>query len=305
MGKQSNISYSNYFSAIFAKASVRQPFWFEDVLNNPTLPEVSQETKKKHLRSYIESNPAELEKIQGFYPSAPTIVSLVELKLGTKILETNLYESNIIAREIVKNITGPIIERFILSGLSENIKDNQLSIKLQNLIDFLAEDFSEFLSAQGNGLVSIAGTVNEHLLSKAMTNGGMTDQDFQKTGKNSDADFMIYSSATNRYQIGIEVKSYHARERLLRGLQDIEGNKIGFGYFINPQEFNAHRTKTLLQTEAMAIYMPEKTLSKIEPEARNLTTNSKIAFGSKFYRPFEQFVTDMKYFCLNGKLPIF
>lgn len=305
MPKLHNKNYHDSFAEIFTQVSNLKPFWFEDILNSPSLPKVSIETKKKHLRTYIESNPAALEKIQGFYPSAATIVSLVELKLGTKIQETNLYESNNIARNIVKNITGPIIERFISSGLTESIKNNHLSIHLPGLIDFLAEDFSEFLAAQGNGLVSIAGTVNEFLLERAMTNGGMTDQNFQKTGKNSDADFMIYSSATNRYQIGIEVKSYHARERLLRGLQDIDGNKIGFGYFINHHEFNSHRTKTLLQTEAMAIYMPEKTLSKIEPEARNLTTNSKIAFGSRFYRPFEQFVTDMKYFCLNGKLPTF
>jgi hypothetical protein len=305
MPKPTNKIYDRLFAEIISHASIVKPFWFEDVLNDSRLPDVSLETKKKHLRSYIESNPSYLEKIQGFYPSAPTIISLVELKLGTEILEKNLDESNKIAREIVRNVTSPIIERFISSGLSAKIKNTSLTIDLPELIEFLAEDFSEFLSAQGNGLVSIAGTVNEYLLSRAMINGGMTEQNFQKTGKNSDADFMIYSSAASRYQIGIEVKSYHARERLLRGLQDIEGNKIGFGYFINPQEFNAHRTKTLLQTEAMAIYMPAKTLSKIEPEAKNLTTNSKIAFGSKFYRPFEQFVTDMKYFCLNGKLPTF
>lgn len=305
MTKKSKPSYPDAFSAIFSKASVHHPIWVDAVFADSSLPNVADETKKKHLRTYIESNPPELEKLLGFYPSATTIISLVEIKLGTKIVETNLYESNKIARDIVKNITEPILERFISSGLAHNISNNQLSIGLSPLIDFLASDFSEFLAAQGNGLVSIAGTVNEFLLSSAMTNGGMTNTDFQKTGKNSDADFMIYSSAASRYQIGIEVKSYHARERLLRGLQDIDGHKIGFGYFINPQEFNAHRTRTLLQTEAMAIYMPAETLANVEPSAKALTTNSRIAFGSKFYRPFEQFVTDMKYFCVNGTLPTY
>lgn len=305
MATNSQQRYFNLFSSIFAKASLKNPLWLDQVLSDPTLPEVASNTKKKYLREYIESNPSELEKLLGFYPSASTIISLVEIKLATKIVETNLFESNKIARDIVKNITEPILEKFISSGLSSNISAGQLSIGLPPLIDFLATDFSEFLLAQGNGLVSIAGTVNEFLLASAMTNGGMVNSDFQKTGKNSDADFMIYSSAASRYQIGIEVKSYHARERLLRGLQDIDGHKIGFGYFINPHEFNAHRTRTLLQTEAMAIYMPAETLANVDPEAQALTTNSRIAFGSKFYRPFERFVTDMKHFCLNGTLPTF
>ena len=306
MAKISNSQkYSHLFSAIFDGVKTGSVIWLDDLLGSETLPNVSIATKKKYLREYVDSNPTALEKLLGFYPSANTIVSLVELKLEKPITEIELYEANNVAREIVKNITEPILENFLTNSLSQFVSDKSIQIPIQNMMDFLQQDFTEFLAKSGNGLVSIAGTVNEQLLQRAMENSGMTDSEFQRTGKNSDADFKIYSSSTNRYQIGVEVKSYHARERLLRGLQDIEGYKVGFGYFVDASEFNAHRTQTLLQSEAAAIYMPQVTLDKVEATAKEMTTNQRIAFGSRFYRPIECFVSDMKYFCKMGNLPAF
>lgn len=179
-----------------------------------------------------------------------------------------------------------------------------LNIPVQSIIDFLQDDYADFMAKSGNGLVSIAGSVNEHLLDRVLKNHGMVEEDdYRKTGKNSEADFIVYSSSKS--QLGIEVKSYHARERLLRGLQDITGDKVGFGYFIDPSEFNEHRTRTLLQSGAAAIYMPKRTLDLVDPSAKSQITTQRISLNSKFYRPFEQFATDMKHFCTTGQLPAY
>ena len=92
---------------------------------------------------------------------------------------------------------------------------------------------------------------------------------------------------------------------MLRGLQDIVGHKVGFGFFVDASEFNSHRTQTLLQSETAAIYMPQSTLNDVEIEAQAMRTTQTIAFNSRFYRPIEQFVSDMKYFCTNDELPKF
>ena len=257
------------------------------------------------MRGYIEENPSKLEKVSGFYPSASTIVNLVELKIEAKINEQNLNHANKIARDIVDTIAKPILEKFLVTSLLSNIVENELVISIPNLMEFLQLEFTEFLSSSGNGLQSIAGALNEQLLQRAMQNAGMDETQFQKTGKDSNADFKVYSTAKQRHQLGVEVKSYHARERLLRGLQDIVGHKVGFGFFIDASEFNSHRTQTLLQSEAAAIYMPQSTLDEVEVEAKAMRTTQLLAFNSKFYRPIERFVSDMKYFCNNDELPKF
>lgn len=302
------MSKTKYFTAIeeiLKDVNANETIWLEELLDNYRFPKVAFNTRKKYLRDYIEVNPNQLEKISGFYPSAVTIVNLVELKLAEKIKETNLNPANKVARDIVNAIAKPILENYLVTSLDKNITNGNVNITIPKLMDFLQLEFTEFLSSSGNGLQSIAGALNEHLLQKAMTNAGMDDTQFQKTGKDSNADFKIYSKVKQRNQLGVEVKSYHARERLLRGLQDIVGHKVGFGFFVDASEFNSHRTQTLLQSETAAIYMPQSTLNDVEIEAQAMRTTQTIAFNSRFYRPIEQFVSDMKYFCTNDELPKF
>ena len=274
----------------------------DDILDHPSTLDVQIDTKKKYLKKFIENNPQYLSKIIGFYPTSSTIVSLVEQNRQERVVQENLYESNKEAKRIVDGITIPLVGNFIQDALGSYVVKSELKIPLQKIIDFLQTDYFEFNAQSGNGLRTIAGSVSEQLLDRLLTNHGMVaKKDYKKTGRNSKADFIVYSS--NKKQLSIEVKSYHARERLLRGLQDITGEKVGFGYFTDPREFNAHRTITLIQSGAAAIYLPKHTLNMIESSARDQITTRPISMNSKFYRPFEQFATGMLYFSKNGKTP--
>ena len=63
---------------------------------------------------------------------------------------------------------------------------------------------------------------------------------------------------------------------------------------MNSGEFGAARTHSLIQTKTAAVYMPAKTLAQIDQAIRDMTVHERIATGSRFYRPLEQFATDMK-----------
>jgi len=298
--------YFSAFERIFSEIANGDFKWVDEVIEDARMPNVSESTKRNKLKSYIDANPVIIEKVKGIYPSASTIVALVEQKLNAPITELLLDRANVVASEIVGSVSEPILKRFLADNLGEYYNDDRVDVPTSTLANFLINDLFEFYAKSGNALVSIAGTLNEQLLQQAMINQGMNDTNFKRTGKNSEGDFVIYSSVGNRQQIGVEVKSYHARERLLRGLQDITtDHKVGFGYFVDPSEFNKHRTMTLLQSNAVAIYMPQATLSRVDQEAQNITSNKMITFNHRFYRPIERFVTDMKYFCANGRLPLF
>lgn len=295
--------YHDAFQVALNALAPNSKMWVEDLVNVPGLPQTSNVTKRNHLKELITASPFLLEKVLGLYPKADTIIDLVEQRYGL-VTEGTLDLSNSRAAEIVRSIAQPVVERFVDGTLRENISHNLVTISKADLMTFLLEDFTEFSKGAGNGLVSIAGTLNERLLMRALKNGGLIeDTHFKKTGTNSQADLIIHSVGGARENLGVEIKSYHARERLLRGLQDITGHKVGFGFFKDPNEFNASRTQTLLQTQAVAIYMPAATLKQVDPVAQGMTTNERLAFLSRLYRPIEQFVTDAKYFHAHESLP--
>lgn len=300
-----NNKYHKLFEELITALPEGQRISIGDLFSSPSIPTVSDNTKKKHLKSLISLKPELLEKLIGFYPSPETIIDLVETRY-CKVTESNIDSSNQYCREIVQAIARPIVDDFVKESLADHIHGNQISIELSQFLLFIFDDFIEFSRGAGNGLVSIAGSINELLLIRAMKNSGMVEQtDFTRTGTESEADIVIHSRIGSRMNLGVEVKSYHARERLLRGLQDITGNKVGAGFFKDPKEFNAKRTKTLLQAGPAAIYMPRATLKKLDPDAILLTTNETIAFRSLLYRPLERFVTDMKHFNANEALPTY
>ncbi len=298
--------YHGVFTTALENLGAGQTIWLDELLNLPDLPQTSRATKKKHLRTLVEAQPQLLEKIKGLYPSADTVINLVQLQHNAQVVEANLDLSNQRAAAIIRRLGRPVFDRFVSENLAEHIDGQNISLTRTQLMDFLLEDFTEFMKGAGNGLVSIAGTLNERLLIRALENGDLVkERHFTKTGTNGQADLIIHSNARNHPNLGVEIKSYHARERLLRGLQDITGSKIGVGFFKDHREFNVERTITLIQTQAAAIYMPRSTLELIDPEARIRTVNVVGAVGSKFYRPIEQFVTDMTYFYNHGSLPAY
>ena len=300
--------YSAYHSVFFSilsalPAGARMDYRL--LIANASLPNAKDQTKKKHLKTFIYQNPAYLNNLTGFYPTPDTIIDLVEKSIG-KVMETNLDLANQQCRNVVSGLAQPILEDFISGGLGNHINPTSkvVSMPLPVLTQFLMDDFTEFLKGSGNGLVSIAGKINELLLVRAMKNFGLVEKtNFSITGTDSEADLIIHSTAGNKENLGVEVKSYHARERLLRGLTDVKVPKIGVGYFKDPSEFNPQRTMTLHQAQPAAIYMPQATLSRVDPSSRNSTTTQKAAPGSRLYRPLEQFVTDMNGFVSNGVLP--
>lgn len=297
---------ANYFApyrALLDALAPGQTVDLDQLLKAEGLPAVSIATRKKYLRELVQEMPEYLEKIVGFYPSVDTVIDLVELRFG-KVVEQQLDASNQRCREIVEKVARPIVHRFVGTSLANHISGTTVSLSLDELMEFLLEEFVEFQRGAGNGLVSIAGSMNEALLMRAMTNAGLRrGMDFDKTGSNSEADILVRSRVGTKDSLGVEVKSYHARERLLRGLRDINGLKVGVGYFKDPSEFNPARSVTLLQADPAAIYMPDATLQQLEPKARQITTNSKIAFQSRLYRPLERFVSDMAHYVRAGNLP--
>lgn len=271
---------------------------------DPLLGNVSKATKLKHLKTFISGQATYVGIVEGVLPDDATLLKAIEQRIGAPISERNVVQANNACMGIVMSATRPVVETFVRESLSQYISGGNLNAPMSDLLDFLIDDYSSFSRGSGNGLVSIAGRMNENLLQACLEHAGLIKgTDFKRTGKNSEGDIIIHSHAGNRVNLGIEVKSHHARERLLRGLDNVSGSKVGAGYFVDPAEFGPGRTRTLLQTHAAAIYMPASTLGQLDPQARGLTTNVTIAFGSRFYRPLEQFATDMRVYSKTGVLP--
>ncbi len=301
------INYTEVFDAVFSVATPAARIQFTDVMNDSRLGSVQVSTRKSRLKQYIEEDPKRLSMLAGMIPSPETVIALVEAEIG-KIIESNIVEANVRSREIIGAITRPMVGDFVSSHFSRAFDPAAGSFTIPQgvLTDFLLADFSEYLKAAGNGLMSIAGSLNERLLHCALVNRGLVQvQDFSVTGTDSEGDIVIHSAAGAKENLGVEVKSYHARERLLRGLKDVKQPKVGVGYFVDANEFNLTRTKTLMQANPAAIYMPRATLDRVDAGARALTTNELVAFGSSLYRPIEQFATDMRAFVDKGKLPAY
>jgi hypothetical protein len=172
----------------------------------------------------------------------------------------------------------------------------------ETLVDFCYNEYRPFVSESANAMMSLAGGINEKILIRALENGGLIiGQHIIKTGTNSDADLLI-KDPTGTNALHCELKSYAARERLLRGLQDIGSKrKIGVGFFQNAAEFNPTRTQTLLGASPWAIYLPDTTYANLDPNSKK----QKTAKQNGLYRPLKRFVSDMIHYNKNGTLPTF
>ena len=261
--------------------------------------EASPGTVKKHLNSILKDRPELLERLTGFYPEAKFLVDAAERKLGEKISSNNLSDANIVTKVMIEEIAKPELDFFLREGIGNYLSGDTVTIPLSELSKFIATDLDTYTAESGNGSISIVGRLNEEIFIRALENSAVTSGNFRRTGNNSIADIVVEGKDLRLY---IEVKSYHARERLLRGLQDINHpEKVGVGFFQDHREFNKKRTQTLIDTGAWAIYLPEATYEKIDAAAKAMTT----AKQSKFYRPLGMFVHDMEYFVSNDKITDF
>ena len=276
----------------------------EELFSDERFGLVSSQTKLSHLRRFLKDQPSFVGTVQGILPPIDSIIDIVEGEIGSKISENNVVQANKRCASIVKNAFAPLLQNFVQTSLNTYLEGENLNIPLVDLVDFLSDEFAPFLKSAGNGLVSVAGGINEKLLARCLASAGLVENtDFSVTGTESEGDIVVHSHSGAKVNLGVEIKSYHARERLLRGLRDINRPKVGAGYFINPAEFNPNRTKLLLQTQTAAIYMPHETLEKLPMASREMESQDTISYGSQFYRPLERFASDMAEFSKIGKLP--
>ena len=277
---------------------------FEKLLENcPDLPKVKESTLEARLRDFLDAYSENLHKVSGFFPHNETVLDLVEERLGESIRSGNIIKANEIAKTIVDAIEKPRHELFCTTQLEDYLQplSGEFCIPQEVLFRFCYEEYQSFADESGNGIVSRAGTLNELILVRALEAEGLQcgeSNDFTHKGKKLEGDIVINSPQTS-HKLRCEVKSYHARERLLRALKEMEGDlKVGIGWFQNPAEFNPTRTTSYLKANTHAIYLPAKTLSEMPESSRN---RFNATGEQRFYRDIEDFPRDAAYFLSNGE----
>ena len=257
------------------------------------LHDIKSAVHKDAIDSLFGRFPDFLLRTEGYLPRAPAMMALVSHQLGAPINSENLSAANKVCSGIVDGVLGPRLKKFIKETLHPDSDFKPLG--QAELLVFLTEPYAQYAKAEANGLISRAGSLNEALVREAIVSAGLHDA--IQTGTEGNADIQIVTKGLNPPQIlSIEVKSYGARERLVRGLHDCKEPKVGVGFFNKPSEFNADRTTQLRGTNASAIYLPEATFSALEENPRSRQNDQ----GGQFYRSLSRFGPDMKLFSQLG-----
>jgi hypothetical protein len=253
---------------------------------------------KARLDSITKADPKVLEATAEYLPDADVMIDFVERSMGVPISQANLADSNLVCSRLVDERVVPRHLSFLRRKLPPHLDAaDHVNIALPDLVEFLRKEYVPFVDSQNQGLISRAGRLNERLIRRAMLNAGFVEvTDFQMTGTKSQGDIIVRTTAGGGHPLSIEVKSYGARERLLRGLADADAPKIGVGFFNSASEFNDSRTTDFLGTGALAIYLPPTTLARVDAVART-RVNSR---NSVFYRPLTQLTTDLLDFKARG-----
>lgn len=260
---------------------------------------VAKSTTRKHLNSLLRKGSELPLAVAGFVPDASLLVDMAEKKIG-RIGSPDIMAANLATKEIVDEIAKPELKRVFTDGLPGKRDGEMLSVDVSQLFDYVADDFLPHVTETDNGFVSMVGRLNEEIVLRVLRNSELEDgTDFQRTGQNSVGDIIVSQRFGQRANLYVEVKSYHARERLLRGLQDImHPQKVGIGFFRDEKEFNKSRTQTLINTGAEAIYLPMDTYGRVSDDALQMTTGKQ----NFFYRPADMFVEDMISFVRTGSI---
>lgn len=248
--------------------------------------------EKETLDSLFTKFPDLIRLTEGYLPKTEAVMAIVAHRLGTPISSENLELANERCSQLVNEVSAPRLRKFIRETVNENGLFKPLNEA--ELIAFLVGPYAQYAKAASSGLVSRAGSLNEGLIRQALEAEKVAAL---KTGTEGNADVQIVAPALSPPQtLNVEIKSYGARERLLRGLQDCNTPKIGVGFFNKASEFNGSRTSQLLGTNASAIYLPAPTYAALE----QTTKERQNAQGGIFYRPLSQFGSDMKAFVISG-----
>ena len=246
-----------------------------------------------------------LDRIEGYLPPAEVIIDFVESQVsGEKISGATLWEANQICRRYVQKGTNPRFEHFIRDALSTHIQPDELILMtITDMVSFLKDEYDPFAKRVANGLISRAGKLNEMLLERALVNEGVGEKGvaYDVTGTKSQGDIVFYCQNTKpQSQLYAEVKSYGARERLLRGLSDLAGKDcIGVGFFTDASEFNPTRTQDFINTGTQAVYMPDQTFLELHSDS----TKRVSKHNKPFYRKLTSFPSDILNFVRTGQLP--
>lgn len=247
---------------------------------------------KEALDALLCRYPSFVARICGYLPNAAATMAIVTDRMGERISSANLTRANGVCSSLVDEVMGPLLAKFIDDELS--LHPGQ-SITKEALISFLLGPYAQFSKARSNSLMSRAGSLNEALVREALKFENLTGA--VQTGTEGNADIQIVAHAlTPPAILSIEVKSYGARERLVRGLHDCKSPKVGVGFFNRASEFNADRTSQLLATNASAIYLPEATLVGLTDAVRQRQNSH----GGVFYRALSGFGPDMLNFTRVG-----
>lgn len=274
-------------------------------------PSVTEQTVRNKIKEAMALHPAIRGRIADIYPDTKTILDETERLLGAPVVGATLLQANQIAKSLVEGWMTAFTQHFCEKslGTAYNRTTGQVSLSFADLNTRLLAPYKKYLVQSDNGIVSIAGTLNQSLIVRALRNSGMADtgpnRAFSETGTKAEGDIQIYHSpggrAANRI-LYVEAKSYAARERLLRGLADVNTPKVGVGFFNDPTEFNADRV-TLMATsaQAQAIYMPQATYNGLTAAAQAVP----YAGSGRVCRVLEtEFVPDMQHFHASGQITV-
>lgn len=246
-----------------------------------------------------------LDRIEGYLPPSKVVVDLVESQMpGGKITGANLSKANLVCRSYVQKGTNPRFEHFIRETLTPYLQPNdELHLPVGEMVDFLKDDYDPFAKQVANGLISRAGKLNEMILERALIsqNIGKMGTTYDVTGTRQLGDMVFYcNSKVPPRHLYAEVKSYGARERLLRGLSDLAGkDAIGVGFFTDASEFNPSRTQDFINTGTLAIYMPDATYDALHGDSKARQSKR----NQPFYRKLSSFPSDIVDFTKTGQLP--
>mgnify|MGYP000274159167 CR=1 FL=1 len=245
------------------------------------------------LDALFQRYPDLLSRTEGYLPKAEAMMAIVSHRMKASITSENLSLANEVCSAVVSEVLIPRLRKFIKETL--NPDGPFIPIGEDDLIAFLTGPYSQYAKAEANGLISRAGSLNEALVREAIKASGLDDA--IQTGTEGNADIQVVAKRLNPPQtLSVEVKSYGARERLVRGLHDCNAPKVGVGFFNRSSEFNSDRTSQLLATNASAIYLPEQTLSGLD----SVTRARQNSHGGQFYRSLARFGVDMKRFSEVG-----
>jgi hypothetical protein len=256
------------------------------------LHEVKSTAEKEALDHLFTAFPDLIHRTEGYLPGTDAVMAIVAHRLAEPITSQNLENANACCSDLVNEVAAPRLLRFIRETLTEGAGLKSLSEA--ELVQFLIGPYGQYAKSASAGLVSRAGNLNEGLVRQALKAEHVTAL---RTGAEGNADVQIVAPSLSPPQtLNVEIKSYGARERLLRGLQDCNTPKVGVGFFNKASEFNGSRTSLLLGTNASAIYLPSPTYVALD----QTTKERQNAQGGVFYRRLSEFGPDMKAFAQTG-----